>query len=247
MVSLILYFVTSSDSGSLVIDCLTANGNPHPPVIQRVFWSFTEGAVANALLKAGGSTGLQALQAVSIIAGLPYNLVVCCMCYSIWVTLSQEYDTYHGIEREVKNGWAIGLIDVLDYPTSSVKQVGKTVCAIFAPFVYSARAQAYMGGGNPVVYTAAGATMFYGWVLLLALNPIQPGLYVIAWLLYLAYSGWVGISRSAIRERRVRVSPVCAAVDGGARPTLFTAWLFVTGMRCMTLCRHSHGVMSTVP
>lgn len=62
LASLILYFVTSSDSGSLVIDCLTANGNPHPPILQRIFWSFTEGAVAMALLKAGGTDGLQALQ-----------------------------------------------------------------------------------------------------------------------------------------------------------------------------------------
>ena len=50
MISLILYFVTSSDSGSLVIDCLSANGDPEPPVIQRIFWALTEGATATALL-----------------------------------------------------------------------------------------------------------------------------------------------------------------------------------------------------
>ena len=59
---LVLYFVTSSDSGSLVIDCLTANGDPDPPAIQRVFWAFTEGATATALLVAGGKNGLTALQ-----------------------------------------------------------------------------------------------------------------------------------------------------------------------------------------
>lgn len=67
--SLILYFVTSSDSGSLVIDCLTSNGNPAPPVFQRIFWSCTEGAVAMALLFVGGKDSLTALRAVSIVAG----------------------------------------------------------------------------------------------------------------------------------------------------------------------------------
>lgn len=203
MASLVLYFVTSSDSGSLVIDCLTANGNPHPPIIQRVFWSVTEGAVANALLKAGGQSGLQALQAVSIIAGLPYNIVVACMCYSIWVTLSEEHDKYHGIAREVKNSWAVGLLDVLDHPTSSMKQVIKTVLAIFAPFLYSSKAQAWASKGNQVVFMVVGAVMFYGWALMLILNMVQPGLYVIGWLLYLGYTGWVGATRSHVRELRV--------------------------------------------
>ena len=48
--AIILYFVTSSDSGSLVIDCLSSNGDPDPPRIQRVFWALMEGATATALL-----------------------------------------------------------------------------------------------------------------------------------------------------------------------------------------------------
>jgi len=57
IVALILYFVTSSDSGSLVIDILTANGHPEPPVLQRIFWALMEGACATALISAGGSDG----------------------------------------------------------------------------------------------------------------------------------------------------------------------------------------------
>ena len=61
-----MYFVTSSDSGSLVIDCLTSNGDPDPPKIQRVFWAMMEGATASALLAAGGKGGLDALQTAGI-------------------------------------------------------------------------------------------------------------------------------------------------------------------------------------
>ena len=60
--AIVLYFVTSSDSGSLVIDCLTSNGDPDPPKIQRVFWALMEGATATALLVAGGKDALDALQ-----------------------------------------------------------------------------------------------------------------------------------------------------------------------------------------
>ena len=60
--AIVLYFVTSSDSGSLVIDCLSSNGDPEPPKVQRVFWALMEGATATALLVAGGKKGLTALQ-----------------------------------------------------------------------------------------------------------------------------------------------------------------------------------------
>ena len=82
--AIILYFVTSSDSGSLVIDCLSANGDPDPPRIQRVFWAFMEGATATALLVAGGKQGLSALQTAGIVSGLPYTVVICLLCTSIW-------------------------------------------------------------------------------------------------------------------------------------------------------------------
>ena len=62
LVAMLLYFVTSSDSGSLVIDCLASNGDPDPPKVQRVFWAFMEGSTATALLIAGGTNGLEALQ-----------------------------------------------------------------------------------------------------------------------------------------------------------------------------------------
>lgn len=86
---IVLYFVTSSDSGSLVIDCLTANGNPHPPIFQRVFWALTEGAAATALLVAGGKEAVTAVQTASILAGLPYTFILCFLCPALWDVLKQ--------------------------------------------------------------------------------------------------------------------------------------------------------------
>ena len=84
LLGIVLYFVTSSDSGSLVIDCLSANGDPDPPRIQRVFWALMEGATATALLTAGGKEGLVALQTAGILSGLPFTFLVCMICVSVW-------------------------------------------------------------------------------------------------------------------------------------------------------------------
>ena len=77
----ITFFVTSSDSGSLVIDIITANGNQSPPVAQRVFWALMEGAVAATLLYGGG---LIALQTATITAGLPFGIILLFMAYSLF-------------------------------------------------------------------------------------------------------------------------------------------------------------------
>ncbi len=82
-----LFFVTSSDSGSFVIDMLTAGGHTNPPVVQRVFWAVTEGCVAATLLIGGG---LQALQAAAITTGLPLAVVLVVLCYTLFRGLAQE-------------------------------------------------------------------------------------------------------------------------------------------------------------
>ncbi|MGC9457063.1 MAG: BCCT family transporter [Halothiobacillaceae bacterium] len=76
----IVFFITSSDSGSLVIDTITAGGKIDAPKPQRVFWGVIEGAIAIALLIGGG---LAALQAVAVSAGLPFTLVLLVGCYAI--------------------------------------------------------------------------------------------------------------------------------------------------------------------
>jgi choline/glycine/proline betaine transport protein len=83
------FFVTSSDSGSLVIDGLTSGGKLDAPVGQRIFWASTEGLVAAVLLVGGGLT---ALQAGAISTGLPFVIVLLVMCYSLQQGLQQEHE-----------------------------------------------------------------------------------------------------------------------------------------------------------
>jgi BCCT family betaine/carnitine transporter len=87
IVLVIVFFVTSSDSGSLVIDTITAGGKVNAPVPQRVFWVVTEGVVAIALLLGGG---LVALQAMAVTTGLPFTIVLLVGCVSIVKGLMSE-------------------------------------------------------------------------------------------------------------------------------------------------------------
>ena len=83
----ILFFVTSSDSASLVIDTIASGGTPNPPVKQRIFWAVTEGVVAMVLLLAGG---LKALQTAAITSALPFAIVLLLMVFCLIRALKSE-------------------------------------------------------------------------------------------------------------------------------------------------------------
>lgn len=81
------FFITSSDSGSLVVDNITSGSYGKSPVWQRVFWSFAQGFIAIVLLWGGG---LDALQTAVIITGLPFAVILIVMCYSLQKGLKEE-------------------------------------------------------------------------------------------------------------------------------------------------------------
>jgi choline-glycine betaine transporter len=85
-----IFFITSSDSGSLVVDHLTSGGKLDSPIPQRIFWAVMEGVCAASLLLGGG---LIALQSASIATGLPFTIVLLVMCYSLYRGLQEEF--YH--------------------------------------------------------------------------------------------------------------------------------------------------------
>ncbi|WP_192918578.1 BCCT family transporter [Salinigranum salinum] len=87
VVLVVTFFVTSSDSGSLVIDHLTSGGKYDVPAAQRIFWAVIEGVIAAVLLVGGG---LGALQTAVITAGLPFTFVLLLMCYTVYVGLGNE-------------------------------------------------------------------------------------------------------------------------------------------------------------
>ncbi|QNI04282.1 BCCT family transporter [Halomonas sp. SH5A2] len=99
IILVLVFFITSSDSGSLVIDNITAGGKTDAPKGQRVFWAALEGVIAGVLLYGGGSTALSALQAGAVATGLPFTLVLLVMCFSLYVGLHKEWRQLNAVPK----------------------------------------------------------------------------------------------------------------------------------------------------
>lgn len=94
-----VFFVTSSDSGSLVVDHLTSGGKLDSPVPQRVFWALMEGVLAAVLLIGGGLT---TLQTAAVSTGLPFAVVLLLIIYALYVGFSQELYVEDAVKRKLK-------------------------------------------------------------------------------------------------------------------------------------------------
>ena len=199
LIGIVLYFVTSSDSGSLVIDCLSANGDPKPPVLQRVFWALTEGATATALLYVGGDEALNALQTVSIASGVPYTIMLCFMCVALWRAVKVEAGDLD------PNGpqFTTGLLDVLSIPT--VESVCKVIISIFAPW-YSMGTAAGMVEkplGRMWTHMLIMALPFYACISMLVLERlcVFSGICYVGYTLLFGFFAYATGVRNSIREK----------------------------------------------
>jgi betaine/carnitine transporter, BCCT family len=88
---LVVFIVTSADSGALVVDTITSGGKTDSPRRQRVFWACLIGLTASALLYGGGTDALQSLQAGTITAALPFTLILLTCCLSLYIGMRDEY------------------------------------------------------------------------------------------------------------------------------------------------------------
>ena len=120
VVLIMTFFVTSSDSGSLVIDSLASGGASPTPVWQRIFWAALEGIVASALLLAGG---LSALQTMSITSALPFAVIMVLAAIGLWRALSIEGHREISLQAHIHHGqhssktWKQRLTSLIEYPT----------------------------------------------------------------------------------------------------------------------------------
>ena len=94
VVAIVIFFVTSSDSGSLVVSNLTSGGRSNPPIPQRVFWAFMEGTIAISVLLIGGEAALSTLQSATVILGLPFSIILLMVIFSLAKELQHSYKKY---------------------------------------------------------------------------------------------------------------------------------------------------------
>ena len=95
VVAIMIFFVTSSDSGSLVVSSLTSSGRSTPPKTQRVFWAFMEGTIAISVLLIGGEAALSTIQSATVILGLPFSIILLMIIISLAKELQLSYRKYN--------------------------------------------------------------------------------------------------------------------------------------------------------
>lgn len=97
-----IFFITSSDSASFVVDMISHGGDPNPPVWSRVFWAVLEGAIAAVVLgMVGAELGLTALQIMAILVAVPFSVVMILMAIALAMGLRREHRRTLALERQV--------------------------------------------------------------------------------------------------------------------------------------------------
>jgi choline-glycine betaine transporter len=200
-ICLILYFVTSSDSGSYVVDMFASNGDEDPPTSQRIFWSITEGATCSALLwsgknlpTAGGS--LKALQGASLLTGLPYTFIMFYVSQALVLLCKEECGEYSKKRKDFKK-----FIVDFSYPT-------KIIANTIAPGVSMGRIIGHVGGWpfyeqsphcSAMVFTFIFQGMYCMAIGLVCITGILEHWHIMSLILYLGFGTFLCFLRNNVR------------------------------------------------
>lgn len=191
LICIILYFITSSDSASFVVDILAANGTPDPPVTQKVFWAFTEGAAAAALLASAGDddpkAAINAVKALPIILGLPYTFLLFWMCQGLLIVCKEETGA---LQIERKNS-ATFIINV--EPMSFL--------ATLVPFVPLGKVASKTWGGPTAHYSVAYGALWFFMISLLCASAADHAFAYMAAAAYFMMGLAVAALRAAVRTK----------------------------------------------
>jgi hypothetical protein len=205
---LFIYFLTSSDSGSMVDDVIGASGlsAERIPGWQKIFWCCTEGLVAIALISTGDTTSMKAIQAMSIIIALPYTGLLCMLVPSCYRVMKKEAG-----DEDIKNSFKFNtqLLDFLEgfkpampSPCSPGKHLCCILSALFVPAisVYKCSKFLYPKSCCYPVMMALLAQTFY--ILFFALQIAEAGLagmHAIGWLMHIFFVSIVTFTRVEMR------------------------------------------------
>lgn len=175
-----------------------------------MYWAFTEGATATALVVAGGASSMSALQAVSICAGFPYTFALCFMCTALYraFLIDQNDPSIMG-----KRTFDTGLFDFCDMfsPPSAAETAPKVMerimslaIAIFVPGIgiMKAAGQVY-DQTNAMIQAGVASFFFYSWFILMCMDAGAKNVgyyYGIAWTLLMFFFMWVTFLRIKVRE-----------------------------------------------
>lgn len=224
IITLVFYFVTSSDSGSYVVDTLSSNGRDEQNPIQRLIWAAVEGLVATGLVLGGAGSKettpknvLKALQAASICCGLPFTVLLCFMMPALWYGL-QEGDS---LKRKKYFSMPVygGVFDAFEWffsfgacPFPSLDVWCDTVTAAILPFLKIHQIYDGLSRSNKSPVLCGSAALYGGFLgfcdlftQLCWLVPVffgaSTGFWGIAWAMYCFHAGIVTMIRTHTRNQ----------------------------------------------
>ena len=200
LVSVLLYFTTSSDSGSYVDDLIASQGFLNPPPIQKVYWAVTEGALTHALVVNGG---IDVLKGATIVSAFPFTVILCFLCVSLWRALKMETGDPDIIDA--RKSFNTGLFDILEgFKPESADPVTPSrkerIQELIAGFVFPFRGIKSVSGSNTIA-TVAMST-YVAWISLLSVSGVVDGARAMAWVMYLFFVSIVAKMRTDLRQER---------------------------------------------
>lgn len=209
LLALFLWYITSSDSGSYADDLQASSGLSHPPALQKVYWCITEGALASIILSLDSvSKARQAIQAVALVSGLPYTILLCFMTTAVIRVVYYE----SGDERFLSsNKFNTQLFDFAEgyhpdggSPYSPIQHFSATLLGLFAPFIGIRDAAINMWGSLMGNLTAlACGTLYFLWFLFHCLQGADNlrGIFAIAWTWFYIFAIVVAGMRTSMRAK----------------------------------------------
>ena len=200
LVSVLLYFTTSSDSGSYVDDLIASQGFLNPPPIQKVYWAVTEGALTHALVVNGG---IDVLKGATIVSAFPFTIILCFLCVSLWRVLKME--TGDPVITDARKSFNTGLFDILEgFKPESADPVTPSrkerIQELIAGFAFPFRGIKSVSGSNTIA--AAAMSTYVAWISLLSVSGVVDGARAMAWVMYLFFVSIVAKMRTDLRHER---------------------------------------------
>merc|ERR1712178_173907 len=192
LICIVLYFVTSSDSASYVVDILAANGREEPPLTQKIFWAFTEGAAAAALLLSAGDdnpkAALKAVQSIPIVLGLPYTFHLFYCCQSLAIVCKEESGELAMNRKNFTNFLPFNLEPM-------------SFASFICPFIPLGNVASKAWGGSPILYWLAFGLEWGLFVVMLCLGAADKAFFALAIAAYFCFALTVAGVRSSVRQK----------------------------------------------
>ena len=209
-VGLVIYFLTSSDSGSMTDDIISASGLSASkiPIWQKVFWCFTEGIVAIALVASSNDGSLKTLQRMSIIIGLPFTFVLCFMVPSLYRVLKKELGEKDILESMRFNTQLLDLFEGFQpkggSPCPPLTHIKCILTGLFVPAKGLADAfKACYPDSKvfPPLVATVGQILYICWCALHIVEVEKEGMHTIAWLCFTGFFLLVAFARGELRRK----------------------------------------------